>query len=172
MKNCNVHHLNYQAEFEDRAILDAALMLSKKARHDNSLIEIAEFIYKHTKTKYVVIGSLSDHETHVHTIVFMEDGKLLENFTYSLHGTPCLEAVSQKFCYYPFGLTDCFPEDEDLKTLGVESYLGAILLSEKDEQIGLTALMDTKQISNPAFAEYLIKVLSPAIEEELKTLKI
>lgn len=172
MKYCNVHYWNYIPGVDEEEILDAALSLTKKARHDSTLTEIATFIYNTTKAKYVIIGSLSEQHTHVQTVVFMEEGKLSGNFTYSLLGTPCQEVFTQKFCYYPIGVMDSFPEDEELKTLGIQSYLGSLLLSDNEEQIGLTVLMDTKQISNPAFAEHLIMVLGPAIEEELKSIKL
>ncbi len=148
------------------------MSLSQQPRHNALLNEIASFLYLHTGAKYVVIGRLSDSKTHMHTLVFMMDGQLLENMTYPLSGTPCQEAVTQKFCYYPFDVAKRFPEDQELQILGIESYLGTILLSEEQEQIGVTALMHEKQIKNPAFAEHLIMVLSTAIEEEIVTLRL
>ncbi|MFT2008629.1 hypothetical protein ACMA1I_08135 [Pontibacter sp. 13R65] len=172
MEYSRVHYWHYLPEQEEEEILESALSLSKKARHDSLLNEIALFIYQHTGAQYVLIGRLSDTLTHMHSLVFIENGLVLENFTYPVYGTPCYEAVSQKFCYYPCGVTEIFPEDEELKTLQIESYLGTLILSEDQEQIGLTVLMDQKQIANPAFAEHLVTVLSPAIEEEIKTLRL
>lgn len=58
-----------------------------------------------------------------------------------------------------------------MKDLEIESYLGSTFLSENNELLGLIALMDTKPLENAAFAEHLILVLSPVIEEELCRIK-
>ncbi len=78
--------------------------------------------------------------------------------------------VSQSFCYHPYDVAAAYPDDKELKDLQIESYLGSILLSEANKPIGLTALMDVKQIQNAALAEHLIMIFSPAIEEEIKLL--
>ncbi|MDX5422074.1 MAG: hypothetical protein LPK07_15045 [Hymenobacteraceae bacterium] len=172
MEYRHVHYWHYEPGVEEEAVLEAALALSNKARHNGSLSEIAAFISAHTKARYIVIGRLSEDLRHIHTLVFMDDGKVLDNFTYALKGTPCQEALAQRFCYYPFDVANAFPEDQELQDLQIESYLGSILLSEDNEPIGLTVLMDVKQIDNAAFAEHLITVLSPAIEEEIQMLRI
>ncbi|SFH07749.1 hypothetical protein [Pontibacter chinhatensis] len=172
MEYRQIHYWQYVPGQEEEEVLEAALVMCEKGRHHETLSEIAAFITKHTGAKHVLIGRLSDDMQNVHTLVMMEDGKLQDNFTYSLKGTPCEETMCQRFCYYPFDVAASFPEDEDLDKMGVTSYLGSMLLSEENDPIGLIVLMDDKQIANAAFAEHLIMVLSPAIEEEIKLMKL
>lgn len=170
MEYRQVHYWQYEPGVEEESILEDALALSLKGRHDTYLSEIASFIYEHIQAKYIIIGQLSDDRQHVHTLVFMDDKNLLDNYTYPLKGTPCELTVSQRFCYHPFGVAPAFPDDKELQDLNIESYLGSILLSKENEPIGLITLMDVKQIEKAAFAEHLIMVLSPAIEEEIAML--
>ncbi|MCX2740916.1 hypothetical protein [Pontibacter anaerobius] len=171
MEYRQIHYWQYVPGLEEENVLEAALDLSQKGRHDAYLAEIASFISENTGAKYVIIGQLSEDKKHIHTLVFMKDKTVLDNYTYPLKGTPCEVAVAQRFCYHPFDVAPAFPDDLELQELQIESYLGSILLSDDNEPVGLTVLMDVKQIENAAFAEHLIMVLSPAIEEEIKMLR-
>ncbi|GAA4424765.1 hypothetical protein GCM10023188_04960 [Pontibacter saemangeumensis] len=166
-----IHHWQYEPGEEENKILGSAIALSSQARNENFLSEIAAFISEQTGVKYVSIGLLSDDKEHIHTCAFLRDREVLENITYSLKGTPCDDVLTQRFCYFPLNVAQNFPEDKEIHDLQIDSYLGSLLLSEASEPIGLVALMDVKPIENAAFAEHLIMVLSPAIEEELNRLK-
>ncbi|OKL38699.1 hypothetical protein [Pontibacter flavimaris] len=171
MEYRKIQYWQYEPGEKEERVLEAALALTLQGRHNAYLSEIASFISEHTGAKYILIGQLSEDREHIHTLVFMEDKKLLDNYTYPLKGTPCEVALAHRFCYHPFDVAPSFPEDKELQDLQIESYLGSILLSEENEPIGLAALMDVKQIENAAFAEHLITVLSPAIEEEILLLR-
>jgi hypothetical protein len=166
-----VHHWNYALGEEEHRILEAAISLTMQDDREHLLKDSAAFIAEHTQAMYVLIGVLNQDNSKIQTCAFLKNGQELENFTYLLQNTPCDSVLTQRFCYYPVDVKDSFPEDEELKELNIESYLGSIFLSEDSEQIGLIALMDEKPIERAAFAEHLILVLSPAIEEELIRLR-
>lgn len=157
---------------EGEEIFDAALALTQKDRHDNYLAEVALFLSNHTQAKYVIIGQLSDDFSHIHTLVFMKDGQLLENYSYSLKGTPCACVLQEQFCFHPCDVAPAFPDDKELKEFNIDCYLGKILTAHDSTPLGITVLMDETQIKDPKFCEQLITVLSPAIEEEIQLLKL
>ncbi|WP_161888017.1 hypothetical protein [Pontibacter russatus] len=162
-----IHYWQYEPGEEENQVLEEAISLSMKARDENFLRELASFISEHTSVRHVIIGRLSDDYQHIRTCVFLKEKEVLKNITYPLQGTPCESLLTQRFCYFPLDVAQNFPEDKEIKSLGVESYLGSLLLSEDNEPIGMVALMDVKPIEKAAFAEHLILVLSPAIEQEL-----
>ncbi|AKD04022.1 hypothetical protein POKO110462_12910 [Pontibacter korlensis] len=168
MEYRHIQYWQYEPGVEEERILEAALVLSQKPRHDTYLVELANFIAEHVGVKYVMIGQLSADRQHVHTLVYLAGRELLQNYTYSIKGSPCENTLTHKFCYYPYDVAPAFPGDKDLQDLQIESYLGSMLLSEDNEPMGLVVLMDEKKITNAAFAEHLIMVLSPAIEKEIK----
>jgi PAS domain S-box-containing protein len=55
------------------------------------------------------------------------DGRLVDNVDYALAGTPCSTALDGGICYVRHGVADEFPEDEGLRHLGAQSYVGAAL---------------------------------------------
>lgn len=170
MEYRHVHYWQYVPGKQEEEVLEAALNLSQQERHNAFLTEIATFITTQTGIRDVLIGRISDDKTSIRTLVVMDEGKLQQNYTYSLKGTPCETTMVQRFCYYPFDVAATFPEDVHLKQQRVDSYLGSLLLSEENEPIGLIVLTDEKQIHNAAFAEHLILILSPAIEAEISLL--
>lgn len=166
-----IHHWQYEPGEQENLVLEKAITLIGKDRDENFLNELAAFISEETRAKYVTIGLLADNAQKAQTCTFLRDKEVLPNITYSLKGTPCDDVITQRFCYFPVDVSESFPTDTELKELGIESYLGSLLLSDAGEPIGLIALMDEKPLENAAFAEHLILVLSPAIEAELIKLK-
>lgn len=162
-----MHHWNYALREDEHRILESAISLTSQPRGQAFLQRAAEFITAHAKVQYVVIGSLSDDGRHVVTKVLTKDGEIQSNITYPLQHYPCDSVLTQRFCYYPNNVQRHFPRDIGLQVLNIESYLGSIFLTEDGEPVGLIALMSDKQLENAAFAEHLVLVLSPAIEEEL-----
>jgi hypothetical protein len=166
----DILYWHYEPEIEEERIFDAALTLSSKSGTAMLLPEIADFMCEHIGSKYVMISRICKDQKSAQTLVFMENRKLKENFTYSLKGSPFEVSVARSICYYPYNVTLDYPEDKKLRNLQIESFLGNILLSENNIPLGFTALLDTKQIPNAAFAQHLVMILSPAIEQEITKL--
>ncbi|NDK55615.1 hypothetical protein [Pontibacter fetidus] len=166
-----IHHWQYEPGEEENRILDEAIALIAAKRSDSFLTSLAAFISEKTKAKYILIGLLTEDAQKAHSCTFLCENRELTNISYSLKGTPCDDVVTQRFCYFPVNVANSFPTDIELMELGIQSYLGSLLLSDAGEPIGLISLMDEKPLENAAFAEHLILVLSPAIEEELIRLR-
>lgn len=162
-----IHHWQYSLGEEENRILEAAISLANQEKEEGYLHEVAAFIARHTGAEYIIIGLLSEDKTAIHTSAFLKDLQVQNNITYKLQGTPCEKVLIHRFCFYPLRVMDTFPEDAELQDLQIESYLGTILLSAAQEPIGLVTLMHTHTLPNAAFAEHLILVLSPVIEEEM-----
>ena len=162
-----VHHWNYALQEDEHRILESAISLTSQPRDESFLQRAAEFIAVHARVQYVLIASLSENGKQVFTKVFLKDGEVQPNFTYPLQHTPCDAVITQRFCYYPENVQQHFPLDNELQELNIESYLGSIFLAEDGDPVGLIALMGDKKLVNAAFAEHLVLVLSPAIEEVL-----
>lgn len=162
-----VHHRNYALCKKGHQIMESAISLTTAPRDESFLKQAASFIAEHSQVQYVLIGVLISNGRQVETKVFLKNGEEQPNITYPLQHTPCDAVVTQRFCYYPSNVQQYFPLDIELQELNIESYLGSIFLAEDGEPVGLIALMSDRKIEDAAFAEHLVLVLSPAIEEEL-----
>lgn len=166
----NLFYWHFEPNEKEKQILDAAVALANQDKDDNFLLTTADFIWQHTAAEYISIGKLSEDKRSIETLAFLHKGAVMQNMTYSLTYTPCDEVLIHRFCYYPTEACKLFPDDTELQDLNIQSYLGSMLLSPDSEALGIVVLMDTQKIENAGFAEHLILVLSPAIEEVLLTL--
>ena len=162
-----IHHWQYEHNEPEGKVLEQALDLANAEKTPRYLEQVAHFLAEHTGAAYVMIGLLQEDKRHMQTLVFLQGKHSLPNLSYSLQGTPCEAVTIQRFCFFPFQVTQLFPEDHCLQEMEVDSYLGTMLFSSQDEPIGILAILDTKPLENAAFIEHLILVLSLSIEEEL-----
>lgn len=117
---------------------------------------------------YVLLGELVEGQPAIMAKAVWDNGTLLRDYYYPLVGTPCLNIIDQKRTqYYPQDIQKHFPTDEDLKTWNVESYLGLPLFNEDHEVIGHIAVLDTKPLDNPVFAENILQLYSSRASAEL-----
>ncbi|MFD2207177.1 ATP-binding protein [Kiloniella antarctica] len=104
----------------------------------------------------------------VQTISLYAQGKITENVTYSLKGTPCENVIGKTLCCYTEQVQKIFPKDELLVTMMAESYVGIPLWDSKGEAIGLIALMDDKPLVETKLAETLLQIVAVRAAAELE----
>ena len=82
------------------------------------------------------------HPVVAHTVAVCSEGRLVDNFSYDLAGTPCSDVRSRGVCFYPRDVKELFPHDRLLVEMNVESYWGTSLCASTGEVIGLLAIID------------------------------
>jgi PAS domain S-box-containing protein len=106
------------------------------------------------EVKAAMIGELEPGKfDSVKTVAVAIDGKTVENFAYSLEGTPCEGVTDSGLCFHRENVQELFPEDTMLAAMGANAYLGAPIRSVGGENLGLIAVLHDKRIDetlNPA----------------------
>ncbi|MEQ8859168.1 MAG: sigma 54-interacting transcriptional regulator [Pseudomonadales bacterium] len=104
-------------------------------------------------------------------LAFIQDGKLVLDFEYAIAETPC-EPVIRGACliHHPSGVRDCYPGDEDLKSLKMESYLGIPLLATDGRVLGHMAIMDRAPMPKQAEGLDVLRVFAMRASAELQRL--
>lgn len=78
---------------------------------------------------------------------FWLDGRFIEPYRQSIDGSPCEAIITdKKLLHYPERLGELYPKHSQIRTLGVESYLGVPLLDVDDSVMGHLAVLDTKPL--------------------------
>jgi formate hydrogenlyase transcriptional activator len=95
-----------------------------------------------------VAECIDDTKTRVRTLAFWNGEAIGDNVSYLLSGTPCAKVIDGGACSYPDHLQSLFPEDKDLATLKVESYLGVPLHGSSGDIVGHLVVMDDKPMAN------------------------
>jgi PAS domain S-box-containing protein len=117
---------------------------------------------------YALVGKLhSKHAELVCTIAVWADGKIGENFEYTLHQTPCQNLIGKGLCSYPNQVQQQFPQDQLLKEMGIESYMGIPLVGSASRPLGILVVMSRGTIADQPLAESMLRIFATRAAAEL-----
>ncbi|MEJ6476766.1 bifunctional diguanylate cyclase/phosphodiesterase [Pseudoalteromonas piscicida] len=103
-------------------------------------------LYQRFDADHCFVGKFIDNDKRVKTVMYMADGKEVDNIIYDLEGTPCFDAKgSNDVCNVTFGLQQLYAEDEILRVLSIEGYLGVTLRALDHKPIGIMVCMFNKE---------------------------
>ena len=94
----------------------------------------------------------------INAVAFWSNGEFVENVRYAIHGTPCKEVLDGNIRFYSEGVQELFPEDEELKSMDAEGYLGCPILSSSGQCFGYIAIFDTSALENEQELISIIRV--------------
>lgn len=150
----------------EEALRQSALGISKA--HGKDLFDtLVSYLSQATNTDYAPIGVLEGKD-HIRTRALYAKGKIQDNITYPLQGSPCNNVIGQKFRFYSRDIQQLFPEDELLVEIGADSYAAIPLFDSADRVLGLLAILDSRPLRNQALTESLLKIFSGRAASELE----
>ncbi|WP_440056453.1 putative bifunctional diguanylate cyclase/phosphodiesterase (plasmid) [Pseudoalteromonas sp. T1lg65] len=125
-------------------------------------------IYEQLEPSHCFIGKFIDDDSKVKTLMYLHEGKLVDNITYSLAGSPCFDAKnSESVCCVNTGLQTLYNEDELLSLLGISSYLAVTLRALDHSPIGILVCMFDHEKSVSTESKLWFKELSHLVATEL-----
>ena len=153
------------AEDALRTLAETAATLTGK----DFLRFLVETLAKCLNVKYAFLTECTDSTKQtLRTLAFWNGTAFGDNFEYGLAHTPCQGVIEGEVCFYPHSVQQHFPDDDDLKTLNVESYVGYPLFSKSGEILGHLVAMDTQGISEESAAIPIIKLFASRVAAELE----
>jgi len=72
--------------------------------------------------------------------------QLAQPFDYPLAGTPCKDVYDQGTCYVCENVTDKYPDDDLLKEMGIQSYIGVPIYNDEADVIGHLGIMHDQPV--------------------------
>lgn len=118
---------------------------------------------------YAFIGLLDQNDlSYVDSYVTYAHGSIVDNFRYSLPGTPCENVVGHTTCMHHTGVADEFPEDIMLRDMGVDSYMGSPMFSTTGEPIGLIVVLDSKPMLNAEGLRPVLEIFAARAGAEIE----
>ena len=125
-----------------RAIVDAALYGSGEEYFQALVRALARVV----DTRWAFIAQFSSPETHTkaRTIAFWDRDRIVENFEWTLAGTPCEDVVQGNLCHHASGVRQKFPDDPYPRAWGIESFLGVPLCDSEGTVLGHLAAFDER----------------------------
>lgn len=121
------------------------------------------------EVKYAFIGLFADAgKSKIKTYAIWTGEGFVDNFEYTLAGTPCQDVLNLKMELIESGAAQKYPEDTMLRDMGVESYFGAPLISGDGAMIGLVSVFDTKPMHPPQVLRTVLKIFANRIAMEIQ----
>ena len=105
------------------------------------------------------------------SLAFWAKGSLQPTFSYVPAKNPCEQALREGQFYCESFLQIRFPEDLDLVTMGVDSYLGISLKDSTGKAIGNLCILHEQKIQHPKRAEEILRVFAARSAAELERQK-
>lgn len=127
---------------------------------------LVQHIAEALNVSYAVVTEKSGNQ--LHTLAFWANGVLMPPYVYSLVNTPCQQVLELGEFYCEQNVQQQFPEDHDLADLGVESYMGIVLLNAQSQQIGHLCILHQQPIANPVRARQILKIFGARAAAELE----
>ncbi|MBW4520620.1 MAG: PAS domain S-box protein [Scytolyngbya sp. HA4215-MV1] len=104
----------------------------------------------------------------LHALAFWANGALQPTFFYHPAKTPCERTLQNGKFYCEALVQQQFPDDLDLVNMGAESYLGIALYDTQGNPIGNLCILNQQPISDPEWAENLLRVFAARAAAELE----
>ncbi|MGI0495370.1 PAS domain S-box protein [Alkalinema pantanalense CENA528] len=91
------------------------------------------------------------------------------NFEYDLTGTPCAITAKDGFARFPKSLQTLFPEDQDLGTWGVDSYLSIALVDSHGHWLGTMGVLHTQPMDEQdQIQESILRIFAARVGAEIE----
>ncbi len=131
--------------------------------------QITNLLFEHLSPKHCFIGCFDESQNYANTISYRDTGKLKDNFTYPLLGTPCQEVKTTSLsCCYSSDVIALFPQDVALQELNAEAYLGIPVFAQSCEPVGIIVCLFEEKYEHSEEAQSWCDDLSYFLGVELK----
>jgi PAS domain S-box-containing protein len=114
-----------------------------------------------------LIGKVNAATRSIDTISYVLDGKLMENISYDLAGSPCENVASGAICVLARDVQRLFPNNHLLFRLGIEAYVGIPLFNQFDEVAGVMAVLFTSPLHQSALVTSTLRIFAARAASEL-----
>ena len=120
--------------------------------------------------RYAFVAEFAGVADRVRTIAFWSGDDWGPNVEYGLLGTPCQRVVDGELCLFQDDVQSLFPEDTDLVTLGVRSYLGLPLRDAQGRTLGHLAALDVRPMVEEPRGIAIFRVFANRARVEMERL--
>jgi PAS domain S-box-containing protein len=130
---------------------------------------LVQYLSKALEVEFVFAGEIVGAERKsVKTIAVYADGQVIDNFEYTLKGTPNEKLVGKQVCIYPHSVQQSFPEDPILSKIGAQSYIGIPLFNSAEEFQGLIAVLGRRALQDTRLMEEVLKIFAVRASSEFE----
>lgn len=153
------------------SVLARILADVESLRGRDFISRIAPLLAEVINADAVLIGRLEHDAEHVRTLCVTKGSQIIDNFRYSLTGTPCQNVADDRICVYTSDVCRIFPKDALLAEMGVQGYLGAPLHGAEGDVLGVLVALYEHPIDEPQTVETLFSLFAGRIAAEILSME-
>lgn len=116
--------------------------------------------------RYVAVEEIIGDRSRV--LAFWNGDRIGEPLEYDIRNTPCERVMAQGQYACPQNVQTMFPEDDTLREMGVESYVGYALTNTEQQFLGALCVLDDKPFIASATTESVLKIFAARAAMELQ----
>ncbi|HZI32024.1 MAG TPA: PAS domain S-box protein, partial [Candidatus Binatia bacterium] len=102
------------------------------------------------------------------TIAAVVDGRVLDNFSYKISGTPCENLLAADDCIIKEQAGERFPSATTLAALGAQAYVGRRLTNSKGEPVGQLFVLFDVPLQETGFITSTLQIFAARAASELE----
>ena len=133
-----------------------------------SLDNITESISEWLGADCVMIGEITPDPEKVRVLSMILDGNRIQDYSYTLKGTPCEDTSEKGFCIYPDDVALLFPGSRDFMEFNIRGYAGSSLRNSEGQVVGILSIMTRNPLNLPPSAREIIDIIVAKAAAELE----
>lgn len=160
---------NAALELKGRA-LEALHRVSARLAHSENLTffgDVAIALCHELGIRWAGISEATPQDRVLDIIVVADRGELTDQIQCPIEVSPCALALRDGVCDVPRDLAARFPDDEIIRLVGAECYLGVRLDDRLTGPIGVLWVMDDSPAHDPFLMQQVLSILAPRTAAEL-----
>lgn len=124
------------------------------------------------EAKYAFIGIFEDEtKSSIRSLAVSADGKIIDNITYNLKGTPCQDCLNQHQILIERNVAELYPDDVMITEMKLESYFGRSIFDQNGIEMGIVVILDTSPMHKDHWKEPVFSLFADRISLELERIK-
>jgi len=138
----------------------------------DSLWQIAESVSSWLAMECVMVGEILPDQKKVRVLAMVLDGNRVEDFSYTLEGTPCEDVRGKGFCYYPDNAVSLFPHAKDIVELNIRSYAGTPLRDSAGNVFGILCALSRNPLPAIPSMQEIMEIIAVKAAAEIKSMQM
>jgi PAS domain S-box-containing protein len=137
----------------------------------NSLQKITENVSSWLGVDCVMVGEIQPDGQTVRVLAMRLDGKNVDDYSYTLKGTPCEDVAEKGFCLYPDDAIALFPESKDLVELKIRGYIGTPLRNSQGVVSGILCALSKSPIRSSRSVQEIMGIIAVKAAAEIERIQ-
>ncbi len=163
--------MGLRAKQEQRRLLSAITTIAEGVSastgedfYQQLLVSLTSVLGAHAA---VITGLRGDINHIVHAVCAVVDGRLVQDYQYVLHGSPCETLLRQDALVVPRAMLEHYPDAAKMRELKIEAYVGRCLFDNRHRRIGMIYVLFREPLTDVELATSTLKAFAARAAGEM-----